>query len=1051
MKPIYLKMKAFGSYKEEEIDFSKVQQGVFLITGDTGAGKTTIFDAITYALYGESSGGKRDIKMMVSQFAENREDTEVEFTFSYGKDVYKIRRSFMQPKYKEKKDEDGNTILIQNTNKRTQEVELTLPNGEIFKGNISEKNDKIREIIGIDASQFTQVVMLAQGDFLKLLHARSDERKLIFSKIFDTSFYEDMEQEIKFAYDKCEKQLEDNEKEIEASLDCVICTKDSSKREEWENRGKFSIDKKEEIFLLIDEIIQEFTQLAKENSKEKEKFDKEKEILQKTIQEAQVTNQEFADLEAAKEKRSRLEQEKEAIDTLKKQIEQGEKALKIEGSYSVYVDKRDNYKKKEETVKNLHSKLSRRKEQLGPLEQSKTEAEKRYDEEFPKKIEAASRLEEKLGLYEEIEKLQKQYDTDCKELKNKEKEKQKKAEQETEEKEKSSQLEKELEQLSLVAGKSDFFYAQVEKLEREKEDVQEFEKLVKNREQIQKNLQKQEEANGKAQTDLERAGKHYDTLYQNFLSNQAHILRANLVEGEPCPVCGSIHHISKPKKDINVVGPQEVEQAKTDYETARSQGEQEKDKLQKLLIRKEENDRLLEERKDKLNLQEITEFSIEEIRNRITELSKNLEENKKKAKEARQAEKIYAEKQEEKGKKLDDLEKTRKEKNRLEMEIAGLESSIKNKGDNLSERMSKLPYPTKAETTEHIDQIKIQQNALVQKMKEAEERYHQVYDEVKRLESALETEDKGKVILQKEEEKAKLAFQFSLSKQGFSSEQEFLKARIADDKLESSRERVAEYEKDQQETLTSITFLTERTKGKKTVDVAEFEKALEELQKEIKRLETEDKEVYAGKQTNEKAKDRIQQTWQKLDENMEQYKVLKSLNDTANGKISKKKIDFQTYIQRHYFKQVIYAANERLKTMSNNQFILQCRKLEDLGTKGNVGLDLDVYSLVNDQIRDVKTLSGGESFMAALSMALGLSDLIQSKVGKIKMDTMFIDEGFGSLSEDIRNQALGLLYELSEGNRLIGIISHVSELKAQVDTRLHVTKNSQGSKAEWSM
>lgn len=1053
MKPIYLRMKAFGSYKEEEIDFSKVQQGVFLITGDTGAGKTTIFDAITYALYGESSGGKRDSRMMVSQFAEDGEYTEVEFAFSYGKDVYKIRRSPEQPKYKEKKDEEGNTVFEQLKTTRKPEVELTLPNGEIFIGKLNETNKKIQEIIGIDASQFTRVVMLAQGDFLKLLHARSDERKEIFSKIFDTGFYDAMEKEMERAYKECEGQLKDNEKEIESSLASMVCTKDSKKREEWENRGKFSIDKKEEIFLWIEEIIREYAQLAQENSQKKEEFDRKKEKLQKAVHEAQTTNQLFEELKAKKEKYGELEQEKEEIDSLKKQIEQGEKALKIAGSYSVYADKREGYKRKEETVKALQSRLSGQKELLGPLEESKKEADKSYEEEFPKKIEEASKLEEKLGLYEEIEALQKLYDTECTELKNKEKEKQKKVKQETEEKEKAEKLEKELEQLSLLAGKSDYFHAKAERLEREKEDFQEYEKLVKNQEKIQKQLEKQEEANRQAQTALESAEKQYNTLYQNFLSNQAHILRAALVEGEPCPVCGSTHHISIPEEDINVVGQEEVEQAKEDYETARSYGEQEKEKLHKLLIRKEENDKLLEERKGKLNWQEITieTIEIEDIGKHIKDLSKDLEESKKKEAEAKEAEKIFADKQEEKRKNQENLEKTGKEKTKLEMEIAGLESSIKNKGENLTERKSQLPYPTKEETTKRLEHIKNQQNALVQKKKEAEERFHQVSDEVKRLESALETENKGKDILREEEEAARLAFQSGLSKQGFSSEQEFLEAKTADDKLEDWKKKVADYEKILQETRTGIALLSEKTKDKTPIDVKKFEMELTELQKEIGLLETKDKEVYAGKQTNEKARDRIQKKWLELEDNMEQYQVLKTLHDTANGKLSKKRIDFQTYIQRYYFKQVIYAANERLKTMSNNQFILQCRKLENLGTQGNVGLDIDVYSLVNDQIRDVKTLSGGESFMAALSMALGLSDMIQSKAGKIKMDTMFIDEGFGSLSEDTRNQALGLLHELSEGNRLIGIISHVSELKAQVDTRLHVTKNSQGSKAEWSV
>jgi exonuclease SbcC len=194
---------------------------------------------------------------------------------------------------------------------------------------------------------------------------------------------------------------------------------------------------------------------------------------------------------------------------------------------------------------------------------------------------------------------------------------------------------------------------------------------------------------------------------------------------------------------------------------------------------------------------------------------------------------------------------------------------------------------------------------------------------------------------------------------------------------------------------------------------------------------------------------KVKKLYREREEINEENQLITSLYKTANGKYSGKKINFQTYIQRRYFKQVIERANKRLYKMSNNQFILRCREMEDLGKSGYVGLDLDVYSIVNDQIRDVKTLSGGESFVAALSMALGMADIIQDSHGSVHIDTMFIDEGFGSLSDETRNQAIGILNELSEGKRLVGIISHVSELKAQVETKLVVSKTDSGSSTHW--
>ncbi|MCI8410673.1 MAG: SMC family ATPase [Lachnospiraceae bacterium] len=1072
MKPIYLKMKAFGSYKDEHIDFSNVQQGVFLITGDTGAGKTTIFDAITYALYGESSGGKRDSKMMVSQFADYGEYTEVEFAFFYGKDRYNVRRSPEQPKFREKKGEDGTIIYEQLKTTKKPEVELTLPNGEIYIGKLNETNKKIQEIIGIDAAQFTQIAMLAQGDFLKLLHAKSDERKDIFSKIFDTHFYYAIEKEIENCFKECESQLKENEKEIETCLRNIVCCKNSSIKEEWEDKGTFSIDRKEEILQFMEEIQKEYEQLACQNKKKKEECDKKRDELQKSIHDAEVINKDFDDLKAAKEKQAELESKKEQIEENKKKINKGEKALKVAGSYFVYHDKKKIFKQKHKTIEQLQNNLEKKRESLEPLEQKKIETDQKYEEEFPKKIEEASRLEGKLGLYGEIEEFQKTYEKEHKEFITKEKMQKKKEKEQIEEEKKAGILEKEIEQLLELAGKKDTINGQVEKISREKEDFEDFLRLLKTEEDFQEQQEKQLKKYEEVKNTRKDSEENYNRLYHNFISSQAYILRASLVEGEPCPVCGSTHHFPMPQENVEVVGQEEVNYAKGVLEKAAKREQTEKGKLQEIIVRREENYRLLKERGNKLhvpinelcnisidkyynnnefceNLAKLYQIAVEKMEKQIKKLEEQLEDYQKKKQQAEQAAECLEEKQQEKRKNKEELEEVGKLLFQLGKEIAGLKSSLTNKEEILSHKRTQLPFPTKKETVEYLEKLKKQQNELASNKKLAEDNYQIAADEVKKLAATLETELKAQDVLKEEEKQTKEDFEKQLQKQGFTSEEKFLEAKITDDKLETLKTIVAQYEKNIQENQTNVVLLTERTKDKKPMDIKQYQKEIAEVQKEIQIFEKEDKEIYSQKQANEKSKNIVQKKYQEMEDNSFQYTVLKSLHDTANGKLSKKKMDFQTYIQRHYFKQVIYAANERLKTMSNNQFILQCRKLENLGTQGNVGLDIDVYSLVNDQSRDVKTLSGGESFMAALSMALGLSDIIQSKAGKIKIETMFIDEGFGSLSDDTRNQALSLLHKLTEGNRLIGIISHVSELKSQVDTRLAVTKTNHGSKARW--
>ncbi len=180
------------------------------------------------------------------------------------------------------------------------------------------------------------------------------------------------------------------------------------------------------------------------------------------------------------------------------------------------------------------------------------------------------------------------------------------------------------------------------------------------------------------------------------------------------------------------------------------------------------------------------------------------------------------------------------------------------------------------------------------------------------------------------------------------------------------------------------------------------------------------------------------------------YELIGNLSRTANGNLSGAvKMDFETYVQRQYFKQIIRAANKRLVRMTSGEFILQCREVKNLGSQGQAGLDLDIYHMASDSVRDVKTLSGGESFMASLSMALGLADIVQNAAGAIHLDTMFVDEGFGSLDDTARGQAIRILNDLADEKRLVGIISHVNELKEQIERRLAVTRTDRGSTAKW--
>lgn len=300
-------------------------------------------------------------------------------------------------------------------------------------------------------------------------------------------------------------------------------------------------------------------------------------------------------------------------------------------------------------------------------------------------------------------------------------------------------------------------------------------------------------------------------------------------------------------------------------------------------------------------------------------------------------------------------------------------------------------------------------------------------------------------------EESEKTFLSSLQGQGFSSEKEFRDAILETWQMEEMQEEITTYQENVKVAKERLAELEIKTQGKEEKDLTIYREKKEQLLAERSGTEEKIKEVYNIAAVNRDAWRAGVKLYRQREKIREQAVIYKHLDDTANGRMSGKHINFQTYIQRRYFRKIINKANQRLYPMSGNQFILQCRELEEGRMQGRAqaGLDLDVYSVVNDQVRDVKTLSGGESFIAALSMALGMADMIQSRQGRVHIDTMFIDEGFGSLSEETRNQAIAILQELSGGNRLVGIISHVSELKAQVDTKLVVRKSEKGSHAVW--
>ncbi|MBR5566433.1 MAG: SMC family ATPase [Roseburia sp.] len=751
MKPIQLTISAFGSYAgRTEIGFDGTQQGIFLITGNTGAGKTTIFDAITYALYGQTSGGERSGNMMRSQYASPSTETFVELTFLYQEQEYQVRRN---PEYQIEKTLKNGTVKLQ---KVASNVELIMPDGNLFPEKKAATDAKIEEILGLSVEQFTQIVMIAQGDFLKLLYTKSDERKKIFSKLFQTDKYWRIQERLKYRSIHLDNQIEEN------------------KRAYAQEQARITIpEEMKEVFegeVVLEELIEQIALRKKEVDEELAAYKEEEKRLSVVLFSMEEVNRQFEQFERMKRMQQELEEKVEEEKLRVQRIAEAKRAEKIKSFEEKYIDTMHNQEQSLKLIKKLESAL------------------KSWEE---KRNQAGAALE-----------------------------------------------------------------------------------------------------------------MQQDAYYKMLIEQQAGLLAMGLKENEPCPVCGSKEHPALAKGDII---------------------------------------------------------------HQISELENEL--NRAKAKLAKSTEQ---------------LESAQKE---LQM--------------------------CRGQLKQEQEKNKACQKGLVQ---------------------------------------AQEAYEKQLRESFFENEEDYKRAYLP----ERSREKLERESREYQEkcSLVSGQLVTweKALKGKEKQETIELKTKLKDVTAKVKQLERRKLQLHAACQTNRAVLENSR-NYQTVGTRLnDEDQVVKSLYRTASGRLSgSAKIDFETYIQRQYFKQIIHEANKRLLTMSGQQFMLKLKEESDVGKRSNEGLDLSVYSLVTDSERDVKTLSGGESFMAALSMALGLSDIVGKNAGGIQMDMLFIDEGFGSLDADSRNQAIEVLQQLTGGKRMVGIISHVTELKEQIDRKLVVTRSDKGSKVSWEL
>lgn len=913
MRPKKLIMSAFGPYAgRTELDMDALgTNGLYLITGDTGAGKTTIFDAITYALYGEASGNNRAADMLRSKYAEAKTPTEVELLFEYAGKEYCIKRN---PEYERQKTR-GEGMTVEKAG-----AELRFPDGRVI-ANRNEVNKAIVEIMGIDRNQFAQIAMIAQGDFLKLLIAPTDERKKIFQKIFHTQNYYVLQEKLKTEASELAREYDRTRESIKQYVSGIACEED--------NALLVNVDKAKNDQLPIGGIVDLLEELLKEDNIRYNGYTKEYNSLDTAISEATKL---IAKVEEQKKTEDSLAESTEKLKEAEPRLAELKKAAAAaEG------------KKPEITA--LNNRISVLNAELPEYEALELKAKRK--KEISETISASSKsIEEKSETNAKVN-----------------------AE--------IAELDAELETLIKSEEEEIKLNTQRESINKILSEIAEIVTSLSEINKLEKDLTEKQSQYISLETITKEKKQTYDLKHKLYLDEQAGILAETLEEGAPCPVCGSTSHPLPAVKAEGAPTKEELEKIKQDYEMAAGKLTQASEAAHGVKVKiSEKREAVLTSAQKLVTVEAYDGIPVavlakqKECESALFDLVQELKDIKKKVERKKLIEELVP------NKKLLS-ENLKNETIELEKDLIALQAELNSAEQRISELKKKLSFSAKEEAVKEIENINTRKSAIEEAIKTAADEYSECEKTIAGYMAAIDEAAKilnGRIECDAEKERKSLSE--NLERRG-----------ILSDKKQSAMTRI--------------------TANRGVLDniLAKSEEA-SEIEKKW--------------------------TW------------VRALSNTANGNISgKEKIMLETFIQMTYFDRIIERANTRLVVMTDGQYELK-RRAKAENNRSQSGLELDVIDHYNGSERSVKTLSGGESFKASLALALGLSDEIQSSAGGIKLDTMFVDEGFGSLDETSLQQAMRALAGLTEGNRLVGIISHVAELKERIDKQIVVTKEKNG-------
>ena len=874
MKPIQLVLSAFGPYVERTvIDFSALgEEGLFLIAGDTGAGKTTIFDAISFALYGEASGGKekRKSKSFHSDYVSDQTETYVELTFRHRGETWWIRRNleYQRPAKKKKDGMETTTRQAADAQMRNEDT-----GEEILR--MDDVNRRVRELLGLTQDQFTQTVMIAQGDFLKILTASSDDRKKLFRDLFHTNLYVDLQSRLQEKNRACADEQKALEQVILSAEGKIDPEAEFAEREILLSYCG-QIQHTDALCALLARLIEQEKAAQEQAKAQKKEAADQIGALIAAMTEGERVNRDFADWESKKARLAALTAGQGEIDAQRAALAAARRAQQLETDEALMRRTRRDMDAQRAALSEAQAALEQAEKALPEAETRMKEAESRGGE-IHALLAQAKQMEDCLPVLGEVERLKAALDTQKREL------------------------------------------------------------------------QRLTEASSRAQA-------AYTAAQNSYYLSQAGLLARELKAGQPCPVCGSTAHPCPAQITPETVTRQALEQAAKRRETAEKA---QSDAATRLAA----NRAALDEREDRLRALKI---GADETQQRLA---------------------------------------------------ARIDAA----------------HQAAADRQREIDAARSAYQALDKRKTAAQ--------------SAVDAAQKQLAALEKDLRAQTEAFEQKRAAHGFEDEASYRLAKRTNAEIERLDREIRNFDEQKRTLAAQSRELEEKLSGRQKTDLTALQNRRAAALDRQAKAENAEKAMVRKLTLHESAEREIRQANAAIQKKRGKWQIIQELYTCCAGIAAgnpRAKLTFEAYVQQYYFRFVVAAANKRLTRLTDGMFTLRVMR-EAANRVSQSGLDLEVLDRSTGQARDVSTLSGGESFLASLALALGLSDAVQSQSGQIRMDAMFIDEGFGSLDENALRSSIDVLLELADGKRLIGIISHVQELEERIDKQIVVTKTPNGS------